>query len=93
MTQTELAALRSLGVAIEEPDPHTYVVTGAGGPFPATEADLFIGNAGTGTMNVTDGAMARVTNNIGGVANIELGVVETGDGTLSISGASSISRT
>jgi 3-phosphoshikimate 1-carboxyvinyltransferase len=48
-----LAALRTLGAQIEERDAHTYVVTGAGGPFPATEADLFIGNAGTAARFLT----------------------------------------
>lgn len=52
-TRYMLTALRALGVEIEEPDPHTYVVTGAGGPFAAREADLFIGNAGTAARFLT----------------------------------------
>jgi len=52
-TRYMLTALRALGVTIEEPDLHTYVVTGAGGPFPATEGELFIGNAGTAARFLT----------------------------------------
>jgi len=52
-TRYMLTALRALGVTIEEPDPHTYVVTGAGGPFPASEGELFIGNAGTAARFLT----------------------------------------
>ena len=52
-THYMIAALRALGVTVEERDAHTYVVTGAGGPFPVTEADLFIGNAGTAARFLT----------------------------------------
>ena len=52
-THYMIAALRALGVTVEERDAHTYVVTGAGGPFPATEAELFIGNAGTAARFLT----------------------------------------
>lgn len=52
-TRYMLAALRALGVTVEERDAHTYVVTGAGGPFPAREAELFIGNAGTAARFLT----------------------------------------
>jgi 3-phosphoshikimate 1-carboxyvinyltransferase len=48
-----MEALRALGVTVEERDAHTYVVTGSGGPFPATEAELFIGNAGTAARFLT----------------------------------------
>jgi len=48
-----LTALRALGVSIEERDAHTYVVEGAGGPFPATAAELSIGNAGTAARFLT----------------------------------------
>jgi 3-phosphoshikimate 1-carboxyvinyltransferase len=42
------AALRALGCVVEEDAAAgRFTVVGAGGPFPATEADLFIGNAGT----------------------------------------------
>ncbi|MCS6802001.1 MAG: 3-phosphoshikimate 1-carboxyvinyltransferase [Chloroflexota bacterium] len=42
------AALRALGCAVsEDPASERFVVTGAGGPFPARAADLFVGNAGT----------------------------------------------
>ncbi len=52
-THYMLQALRTLGVSIAERDPHTYAVTGAGGPFPATAAELFIGNAGTAARFLT----------------------------------------
>lgn len=52
-TRYMMAALRSLGVTVEEQDAHTYVVSGAGGPFPAAEAELFIGNAGTAARFLT----------------------------------------
>ncbi|MCA9849043.1 MAG: 3-phosphoshikimate 1-carboxyvinyltransferase, partial [Dehalococcoidia bacterium] len=52
-THYMLEALRSLGVTIEERDAHTYVVTGAGGPFPADAAELYIGNAGTAARFLT----------------------------------------
>ncbi|MDA1010948.1 MAG: 3-phosphoshikimate 1-carboxyvinyltransferase [Chloroflexi bacterium] len=48
-----LTALRALGVDIEERDAHTYVVDGAGGPFPANAAELNIGNAGTAARFLT----------------------------------------
>ncbi|GIW08418.1 MAG: hypothetical protein KatS3mg060_3223 [Dehalococcoidia bacterium] len=42
------AALRALGCTVaEDPVSERFVVDGAGGPFPATAADLFVGNAGT----------------------------------------------
>lgn len=52
-THYMLEALRSLGVTIEERDAHTYFVTGAGGPFPADAAELYIGNAGTAARFLT----------------------------------------
>lgn len=52
-THYMIAALRALGVTVEVRDAHTYAVTGTGGPFPATEADLFIGNAGTAARFLT----------------------------------------
>lgn len=52
------AALRALGCRVEEdPGGERFVVTGAGGPFPAREADLFVGNAGT-AMRFLVGALA-----------------------------------
>jgi 3-phosphoshikimate 1-carboxyvinyltransferase len=47
-TRYMAAALRSLGIAIEEtPTAASYRVVGAGGRLPATSADCFIGNSGT----------------------------------------------
>src|SRR5882757_5974499 len=41
-------ALRAMGVAVEEPDATTFVVTGEG-RLRAPERPLFLGNAGTAT--------------------------------------------
>jgi 3-phosphoshikimate 1-carboxyvinyltransferase len=52
------AALRDLGIAIEEDHAgERFVVHGGGGTFPAPEADLFIGNSGT-TMRFITAALA-----------------------------------
>ncbi len=46
-----------------------------------------IGNAGTGTLNVTGGGLARILNDTsGGIADFQLGVTATGEGTLNIVG-------
>ncbi len=51
---------------------------------------FFIGNAGTGTLNVTGGGLARIVNDVtGGIANFELGYLADGDGTLHVSGGGS----
>jgi 3-phosphoshikimate 1-carboxyvinyltransferase len=51
-------ALRDLGIAIEEDRAgERFVVQGGGGTFPATEADLFIGNSGT-TMRFITAALS-----------------------------------
>ena len=50
---------------------------------------IFIGNAGTGTLNVTSGGAVQITDNTGSISDIELGVGATGDGTLVIDGAGS----
>jgi T5SS/PEP-CTERM-associated repeat protein len=48
---------------------------------------FFIGNAGTGTLNVTGGGLARIVNDVsGGIANFDLGVTADGEGTLNIMG-------
>ncbi|HTM77364.1 MAG TPA: 3-phosphoshikimate 1-carboxyvinyltransferase [Devosia sp.] len=46
------AALRQMGVAIEEPDATSFVVTGTG-RLVAPDAPLFLGNAGTATRFLT----------------------------------------
>ncbi len=49
-----------------------------------------IGQAGTGTLNVTGGGLARIVNDVtGGIANFELGLLADGEGTLNISGTGS----
>jgi 3-phosphoshikimate 1-carboxyvinyltransferase len=49
------AALRSMGVAVEEPDRTTFVVTSTGRLEPPG-APLFLGNAGTATRFLTAAA-------------------------------------
>ena len=46
-------ALEALGVRIEGRDAHTFLVDGVDGRFPATEATLMVGNAGTATRFLT----------------------------------------
>ena len=47
-TQVMLTALKALGVSWQRHGTTTgYTVTGAAGPFPSKQADLFMGNAGT----------------------------------------------
>jgi 3-phosphoshikimate 1-carboxyvinyltransferase len=53
-TARMLEALAALGVRVEgEPAAGTVQVHGSGGRFPATEADLFLGNAGTAFRPLT----------------------------------------
>jgi len=47
------AALETLGVRIEDRDAHTFLVDGVDGRFPATEAVLMVGNAGTAARFLT----------------------------------------
>jgi len=49
------AALRQMGVTVEEPDATSFVVTGSG-RLQAPEAPLFLGNAGTATRFLTAAA-------------------------------------
>lgn len=51
-TRVMLAALRQLGVRIEDSGPGRVRVTG-GAPFPIREGDLFLGNAGTAFRPLT----------------------------------------
>ncbi|NDV12181.1 3-phosphoshikimate 1-carboxyvinyltransferase [Crenobacter caeni] len=49
-----LEALKTLGVGVRrEGDSRDFVVSGSGGRFPAREADLFLGNAGTAFRPLT----------------------------------------
>ncbi|MEO1497399.1 MAG: hypothetical protein AAFV43_09640 [Planctomycetota bacterium] len=72
----------------------SVTVTGAGSTLvtdgTGSGNGYFIGNAGVGTLNVTDGGLARILNDTSGaIADLELGVLATGDGTLNIDGAGS----
>jgi len=51
-TRVMLAALRQLGVAVEDAGPGRVVVAGAG-RFPVKQAELFLGNAGTAFRPLT----------------------------------------
>ncbi|MGO3858022.1 MAG: 3-phosphoshikimate 1-carboxyvinyltransferase [Neisseriaceae bacterium] len=51
-THYMLAALKALGVPIEQTQPHDYLVTGKSGQFNRS-ADLFLGNAGTAFRPLT----------------------------------------
>ncbi len=51
-TRVMVEALRSLGVTMDRAGGR-LLVTGCGGRFPAREADLFLGNAGTATRSLT----------------------------------------
>lgn len=52
-TRVMLAALAQLGVAVTALGNDAYLVTGAGGAFPAKQAALFLGNAGTAFRPLT----------------------------------------
>ena len=53
-TQIMRAALRQLGLTVQDQDETTCLVTGSGGCFPIRAADLFMGNAGTAIRPLTD---------------------------------------
>ena len=52
-TQIMRAALRKLGLTVQDQDETTCLVTGSGGCFPIRAADLFMGNAGTAIRPLT----------------------------------------
>ncbi|WP_437881371.1 3-phosphoshikimate 1-carboxyvinyltransferase [Pseudomonas sp. LRF_L74] len=52
-TERMLEALDSLGVKVEKTAEQDYRIVGTGGHFPALEADLFLGNAGTAFRPLT----------------------------------------
>lgn len=52
-----IAAMRSLGVTIEEPDPTTLIVHGTSGKFKTPNSDIDCGNSGT-TMRLLAGILA-----------------------------------
>jgi 3-phosphoshikimate 1-carboxyvinyltransferase len=52
-TQVMQESLRRLGFVVEQKDPETLTVLGAGGKVPASQADLWIANAGTAARFLT----------------------------------------
>ena len=48
-----LDGLRILGVGVEQLDKHVFRVHGCNGNFPAKDAELFLGNAGTAFRPLT----------------------------------------
>ncbi len=52
-TERMLDSLRTLGVAVEQLEPHVFRVQGCGGNFPVKQAELFLGNAGTAFRPLT----------------------------------------
>jgi 3-phosphoshikimate 1-carboxyvinyltransferase len=52
-TERMLDGLRTLGVAVEQLEPHVFRVQGCGGNFPVKNAELFLGNAGTAFRPLT----------------------------------------
>lgn len=52
-TRYMLAALRTLGVGIDEGDARAIGIGGTGGAFPVRKAELFLGNAGTAFRPLT----------------------------------------
>ncbi|MBU3581535.1 3-phosphoshikimate 1-carboxyvinyltransferase [Polynucleobacter sp. AP-Capit-er-40B-B4] len=52
-TQVMRSALRQLGLTVTDQPNQVCVVEGCGGKFPAQEADLFMGNAGTAMRPLT----------------------------------------
>ena len=52
-TERMLDGLRTLGVVVEQLEPHVFRVQGCGGNFPVKQAELFLGNAGTAFRPLT----------------------------------------
>jgi len=52
-TERMLDGLRTLGVGVEQLDKHVFRVQGCAGDFPAKDAELFLGNAGTAFRPLT----------------------------------------
>jgi 3-phosphoshikimate 1-carboxyvinyltransferase len=53
-TRYMAAALNALGIAVETDEPgERFRIAGGGGTFPARQADLFVGNAGTAMRFLT----------------------------------------
>jgi 3-phosphoshikimate 1-carboxyvinyltransferase len=52
-TERMLDGLRKLGVKLEQPESHVFRIEGCGGNFPAKQAELYLGNAGTAFRPLT----------------------------------------
>ncbi|MGE5765575.1 MAG: 3-phosphoshikimate 1-carboxyvinyltransferase [Bacteroidota bacterium] len=52
-TRHMLAALKTLGVGVEDCDANHWRISGVGGVFPVKQAELFLGNAGTAFRPLT----------------------------------------
>ncbi|WP_324780725.1 3-phosphoshikimate 1-carboxyvinyltransferase [Thiobacillus sedimenti] len=52
-TRHMLAALKTLGVGVEDRGDNHWRITGVGGAFPVKQAELFLGNAGTAFRPLT----------------------------------------
>lgn len=71
-TEVMLKALRALGVELVDEGGSTLLVRGTGGAFPAKEAELFLGNAGTAFRPLT-AVLAMMDGNyrLSGVARMD----------------------
>lgn len=70
-TQIMRAALRQLGLTVQDQDSTTCLITGSGGRFPIREADLFMGNAGTAIRPLTAALVMQQGNyRLSGVARM-----------------------
>jgi 3-phosphoshikimate 1-carboxyvinyltransferase len=70
-TQIMRAALRQLGLAVQDQDSTTCLISGSGGRFPIREANLFMGNAGTAIRPLTAAlVMQQGTYRLSGVARM-----------------------
>lgn len=52
-TRYTMAALRAMGIGIDDHDPERWLVRGSGGAIEAPEGDIFLGNNGTATRFLT----------------------------------------
>lgn len=70
-TQIMRAALRQLGLTVQDQDSTTCLITGSGGRFPIREAELFMGNAGTAIRPLTAALVMQQGNyRLSGVARM-----------------------
>jgi 3-phosphoshikimate 1-carboxyvinyltransferase len=64
-TRVMLQALQQLGVKVEKTGAKSVTIDGCGGVFPVTEANLFLGNAGTALRPLTAALVASAAVNQG----------------------------